>query len=305
VTEVHVVLPDGIDDPSRPSGGNVYDRHVCRGLAASGWTVHEHVVALDDIPDGALVLVDGMVAAPARRVRMVVLVHMPLCDDRERAVLESAAAVIATSEWSRRRLLDAHGLPAERVHVATPGADAAKPASGTQTGEALLCVAAVTPEKGHDVLLDALATITDLRWRCTCVGSLEKDPAFAQRIRRHPVADGVTFTGPRIGAELDRSFAAADLLVLPSRTEAYGMVVTEALARGIPVIATDVGGVSEALGDGGLLVAPEDPAALGAALRNWLTDGELRDRQRRAARDRRASLQPWSATTEAIASVLR
>ena len=90
------------------------------------------------------------------------------------------------------------------------------------------------------------------------------------------------FPGPRTGADLDRSYAAADLMVLASRAETYGMVVTEALARGVPVVATDVGGVTEALGHGadgirpGLLVAPDDPAALGAALRAWLGDAELR-----------------------------
>ena len=104
------------------------------------------------------------------------------------------------------------------------------------------------------------------------------------------------FPGPRTGAELDRSYAAADLLVLASRAETYGMVVTEALARGLPVVAAEVGGVPEALGHGadgtrpGLLVPPDDPAALGAALRAWLGDAELRRRLRRAARERRASL---------------
>ena len=104
------------------------------------------------------------------------------------------------------------------------------------------------------------------------------------------------FPGPRTGAELDRSYAAADLLVLASRAETYGMVVTEALARGLPVVATEVGGVTEALGHGagrlrpGLLVAPDDPAALATALRAWLGDAELRRRLRRAARERRESL---------------
>ena len=74
------------------------------------------------------------------------------------------------------------------------------------------------------------------------------------------------------------------------------MVVTEALARGLPVVAAEVGGVPEALGHGadgdrpGLLVPPDDPAALAAALRAWLGDAELRARLRRAARERRASL---------------
>ena len=140
-----------------------------------------------------------------------------------------------------------------------------------------------------------------------CVGSLDRDPAFAEA-SAPPAPDGglddrVRFAGPRTGADLDRSYAAADLLVLASRAETYGMVVTEALARGLPVVAAEVGGVPEALGHGadgtrpGLLVPPDDPAALGAALRAWLGDAELRRRLRRAARERRASLAGWSATT--------
>jgi glycosyltransferase involved in cell wall biosynthesis len=100
------------------------------------------------------------------------------------------------------------------------------------------------------------------------------------------------------------------LLVVPSHAETYGLVVTEALARSVPVIATEVGGVTEALGYGedgtrpGLLVPPGDPAALAAALRAWLEHAELRDRLRRAARQRRATLRPWAGTAAAVADVL-
>jgi glycosyltransferase involved in cell wall biosynthesis len=339
VTAVHVVVPEGIDDPTRPSGGNTYDRRVCRGLAALGWTVHEHAVpgvwprrgaaghaalacTVRGIPDGALVLLDGLIASPApevlvpqaRRLRQVVLVHMPLGHADEREVLMAAAAVVTTSEWSRRRLGELYALPAGRVHVAEPGVDAAGLAPGNAAGDALLCVGAVTPDKGHDVLLDALASATDLSWRCACVGSLDRAPAFADRVRcrawEDRLRDRVGFPGPRTGPELDRAYAAADLLVLASHAETYGMVVTEALAHGLPVLATEVGGVTDALGQveegtrPGLLVPPGDPAALGAALRAWLEDAELRDRLRRAARERRATLRPWAATTSVVADVL-
>ena len=308
VTEVHVIVPEGIDDPARSSGGNTYDRRVCDGLAALGWTVHEHAVgdlarALAGIPDGAVVLVDGLIAAPeamvpeADRLRQVVLLHMPLGDQRE--MLAATDAVVVTSAWTRRRLAELYGVAA---HVAEPGVDAAELAPGTAAGDALLCVAAVTPGKGHDVLLDALATVDDLAWRCTCVGSLDRDPVFAGDVRRR--ADRVRFTGSRTGPELGRAYAGADLLVLPSRAETYGMVVTEALARGVPVIAADVGGVSEALGHGGLLVPSEDPAALGGALRRWLCEPELREGLRRAAQERRASLRGWEETTADVAGVL-
>jgi glycosyltransferase involved in cell wall biosynthesis len=199
------------------------------------------------------------------------------------------------------------------VHIAEPGVEVADLATGTAAGGALLCVAAVTSDKGHDVLLDALASVTDLSWQCVCVGSLDRAPAFVEGLRRRSVdgglVDRVCFPGPRTGADLDRSYAAADLLVLASRSEAYGMVISEALARGLPIVAADVGGVMDALGhaDGirpGLLVPPDDPAALGAALRAWLGDPELRGRLRRAARERRESLPGWSTTTSVIAGVL-
>ncbi|HET7052063.1 MAG TPA: glycosyltransferase family 4 protein [Solirubrobacteraceae bacterium] len=344
---VHAVLPDGVDDPARPSGGNVYDRHVCRGLSALGWAVHEHAVhgfwdrpdatafaglagVLKEIPDGAVVLLDGLVASTApevlvpqaRRLRLVVLVHMPLGDrprhddarTLEGMVLSAAAAVVSTSAWAKSRLVELYALPPDRVHVAPPAVDAAELASGTATGGALLCVAAVTFDKGHDVLLDALTTISDQAWSCVCVGRLDRDRAFVDSVRRRSMngglVDRVQFPGPRSGAELDRSYAAADVMVLPSRAETYGMVVVEALARGLPVIAADVGGLTEALGHGaggirpGLLVPPDDARALAAALRSWLVDVQLRARLRRAALERRESLPDWSSTTSVLAAVL-
>jgi glycosyltransferase involved in cell wall biosynthesis len=346
-TTVHIVVPAGIDDLARPSGGNAYDRRVCRGLAAAGWTVHVHEVpgswpwpdassyaaladALFRIPDRALVLVDGLVASPApevlvpetRRLRVVALVHMPLgagtadegVREREGAVLSAAASVVTTSAWARRALLQLYSLPGDRVQVAEPGVDTAELAPGTATAGALLSVAAVIPGKGHDVLIDALATLTGLRWRCLCVGSLERDPIFVERLRRRVLAGGmddrVRFAGPQTGAELAGSYSAADVLVLPSRAETYGMVVAEALARGLPVVASDVGGVPEALGHGadnvrpGLLVPPDDAAALGDALRAWLEDTGMRRRLRRAARERRESLAGWSTTISVVAGVI-
>src|SRR5918995_563010 len=156
------------------------------------------------------VLLDGLIASTtpealvphARRLRQVVLVHMPLghrppaseagaVRAREREVLVAATAIVTTSAWTRRRLGELYALPADRVHVAEPGVDAASLAPGTAAGGALLCVAALTPGKGHDVLLDALATATDLSWRCVCVGSLERAPVFADGVRRRARDNGL------------------------------------------------------------------------------------------------------------------
>jgi glycosyltransferase involved in cell wall biosynthesis len=335
---VHAVLPEGVDDPTRPSGGNVYDRRVLDGLRSLGWQVEEHHVAgdwptpgvgdlaglahvLGALPDGALVLVDGLVASVAAlvlptasaRLRTVVLVHMLLGPDAgEEAVLSGAAAVVTTSEATRIRLRDWYGL--RRVHVSEPGTDPAPAATGSGTGGALLCVAAVHRGKGHDVVLDALAEVEDQPWTLTCVGSLEVDPIHVallqQRVYSRRWEDRVRFVGPQIGAELQAAYDAADLVVLGSRAESYGMVLTEALARGIPVLATELGGAVEAVGrapDGsvpGLLVPPDDSDALASALRDWLSDPALRERLAGAARLRRPGLRRWERTAADLAAVL-
>lgn len=348
MTAVHVIVPAGIDDPAGPSGGNGYDRRICHGLAAIGWSVHERSVpgawpspnaaarsalagVLAGIPDGALAMVDGLIAstvpdvlAPeAGRVRLVVLLHMPLGDGRvvghdarvrEYAALHAASAIVTPSAWCRSWLLERYPLRPGDVHVAEPGVEAAELAPGTAVGGELLCVASVTADKGHDVLLAALAQVADLPWRCVCVGTVTRDPGLVDRLlrwaRHAGIGDRVRFTGPRTGADLDAAYAAADALVLATRVESYGMVVSEALARGLPVLATSVGGLPEALGrlaDGsrpGLLVPPGDPAAFAAALRSWLTDGHLRHRLREAARERRARLSSWQVTSSRISGVL-
>ncbi|WP_422773621.1 glycosyltransferase family 4 protein [Plantactinospora sp. WMMC1484] len=349
---MYVVLPGDIDDPDAPSGGNAYDRRVCTGLTALGWQVRELAVpgrwprpeeagrmaladALAGVPDGAVVLLDGLVgcgvpevvAPAAGRLRVAVLVHLPLRDETglpaeladrldnlERRTLRAAGAVVATSAGTGRRLAQRHGLPPGRVHVVPPGVAPAPPAPGTDGATGLLCVASVTPRKGHDVLVQALTTLADRPWSCRCVGPAARDSAWVDGLRRSVEAAGlagrVRFLGPRGGADLAAEYAAADLLVLASRSEPYGMVVTEALARGIPVLASAVDGIPEAVGrapDGGppgLLVPPGDPAMLAGALRRWFDEPDLRQRLRTAAARRRTGLPGWDVTAAGLAEVL-
>jgi glycosyltransferase involved in cell wall biosynthesis len=347
MTRVHMVVPDGIDDPRRPSGGNVYDRRAIDGLHTLGWEVREVAVpggwpepdtaareglgaAIAAVPDGDLVVVDGLVASTApdvlvpasSRVRLVPLVHLPLGEGlpaahvraREAAVLEAAAAVVATSRWTRHRLLDRYGLSPHAVHVAEPGVDPAEHLRGIPSGISLICVAAIAPHKGHDVLVDALTKLADLDWRLALVGSRTVDPPYVDRLVDHlretGLDDRVRLTGPLVGRDLATAWSTSDLLVLASRGETFGMVVTEALSRGLPVVASHVGGLPHALGhapDGkrpGLLVPPDDPGAMADALRRWLEDAELRDRLRAAAADRRTTLTGWDVTVRQIAAVL-
>lgn len=326
---IHVVVPDRVDDPRQPSGGNVYDRALVRALRAEGVVVREHLVAqgLDDglraVPDGASVVVDGLLGlaqpdALDQRLATVLLVHLPLSlahpgdaavAARERRALAAATRVVATSDWTRAWLVARRGLRPGAVTVARPGVDPAPLTTPRASGDRILAVGAVVPAKGHDLLVTALAGLRDRVWTCSIVGTLDRDPDFVERLRSQVgeagLSDRVELRGALPRTEVAAAYADADLLVVPTRLESYGMVVTEALARGIPVIATDTGGVGEALGSGplgrpGVLVPGDHAAALRDALDRWLSDPGHRSRLRAAARARRDTLTSWADTAAAV-----
>ncbi len=337
---VHIVMPAGVRDPARPSGGNVYDVRVCAGLAGRGWSVTEHEVVgawphpddvalsalggvLESVADGDTVLVDGLVgsAAPETlagqtdRLRIVLLMHMPLNDGRERQALAAVDIVVVTSAWTRDWLLDTYRLDPERVRVAVPGADPAPLAQASEDGRRLLVVGPVSVGKGHDTLVAALQRLVDVDWELDCIGALDIDPGTAESVVAWAERSGgrVRVHGPMGGPRLEAMYESADLLVHPSRAETYGMVLSEALARGIPVVTSDVGGTRDALGMAdrvggagvpGLLVAPGDVDALTASLRVWLTDAGARRRARAAAQERRGDLPSWDATVGAVHEAL-
>jgi glycosyltransferase involved in cell wall biosynthesis len=349
IVRVHVIVPDGFDDPGQPTGGNIYDRRVCAGLAESGWEVLVATVAaawpvpdsgaraeldriLSAIPDGEIAMIDGLIASPtaaqllphAGRISMTVLLHMPLATalDRrhdasahrsEQVVLRAATGVVVTSEWTRQQVLSRYEIPACRVHVARPGADRVAAPARPVRGH-LICVGVLARHKGQDLLVEALADLADRDWHCVLAGSLDRDPDFVEhlqtRITRLGYNHRVRLSGVLTGAALSHAYTTADLLVAPSRSETFGMTVTEALAHGLPVIAAAVGGLPEALGstaDGtrpGQLIPPSDPAALAAALADWLGDERHRHRLRAAARQRQSTLRGWEQTTEEIANAL-
>ena len=345
---VHFIVPHNIDEPTHPSGGNHYDRRLSDELSAAGWLVREHAApgswpwadraamrrafrVLASIPDRSTVLVDGLIAsnAPevfmpaAGRLHLVVLLHTSLVEmslpadvavasRREFAVLSAARGVVTTSRWARERLLDRHSVAARAVTVAEPGVDAADLAVHSSDGARFLCVAAVAPHKGQAVVIDALAEVTDREWSCRFIGALDK--RYAEQLGHRATATGVAgrieFCGPLDRKSVDDAYRSADLLLHAWWYEAYGMVVTEALAHGVPVVAARVGGVGEALGLApsgrrpGILVPPGDSIALAVAIRAWLEDAELRTTLRAAACERRNTLAPWSATASQVARAL-
>ena len=266
--------------------------------AAAEASLHEVLTGLDD---GSRVLIDGLalsglpgpIVAHRGRLRILALVHHPVSDEtglpaevrarlavRERRALAVAAGVIVTSGFTARGL-ERFGVPAAQVRVARPGTDPAPPATGPGPGAPpqLLSVASVVPRKGHDVLVGALARLRDRPWRCVCAGSLERAPDYARRVRalvaEHGLAGRVRFAGECLRSALDRIYASSSIFVLASHYEGFGMVLTEALARGLPVVSTTGGAIPDTVAsDAALLTPPGDDVALAGALGSLLDPDE-------------------------------
>lgn len=296
---------------------------------------------LRSLPDASVVVVDGLVfgampqvvRAHAQRLKLVALVHHPLSfetglspararrlADSERDALACARKVIVPSRATARALAapGPFGVAAGRIAVVEPGTDPAPTAEGSAgavaaadgAGLSLLCVATLTPRKGHLQLLDALARVRDRRWILHCVGSATRDPAHARalaaRIEALALADRVRLEGELDRASLDRHFARADGFVLASAYEGYGMAFAEALARGLPVIGTNAGAIAQTVPtDAGLLVEPGDVDALAAALARFLDDPALRRRLAEGALRARTRLPDWPSSCRRFARVVR
>ncbi|WP_404296492.1 glycosyltransferase family 4 protein [Halomonas sp.] len=290
--------------------------------------------ALSVLPDGARVVIDGLamgglpevIAPHADRLAIIALVHHPLADetgldeatrlhflDSETRALALARRVIVTSRWTARGL-DRFGVASSRLRVVEPGVEAAPLAASALDLEAsgprrLLCVATLVPRKGHDVLLEALAALQDRDWRLEVVGSHDRDPDHAVGLfaaaRRLGLEERILWAGERDAAGLAAAYHRAELFVLASRYEGYGMVVTEALSRGLPVVTTTGGALIDTLpAQAGLAVPPGDARALGDALAAWLDDAELRRRLRRGAREARHGLSNWQQAGDRFLSAL-
>jgi glycosyltransferase involved in cell wall biosynthesis len=288
------------------------------------------LVMVDGLALGAM---PGAAARHAERLRLVALVHHPLAaetglsredsnrlKESERASLRSVRHVVVTSEATAMALAP-YEVEATRISVIVPGTDEAPLASGSAAAVSLdevaaqagltkgaiygdrnlhlLCVASLTPRKGHDLLVDALSALSSLPWKLTCVGRLARGNGTAEalqgQIHRASLEERIALAGELTGDALEAAYQSADLFVLPTRYEGYGMVVAEALARGIPVISTRTGAIPYLVGsDAGLLVSPGDGDAFQDALARVLRDPALLASLRTGARAARDRLPRWS-----------
>lgn len=339
------------------SGGNVYNAALARELAALGAAVETCPLA-GDWPGGSagdrrhlasllhtapsVILVDSLIAcgapdeleaAAAAGQHVWILLHMPLPDhaEHERRALQAAAGVICTSGSAAAGIRARHGL--DGIRVALPGTTPAPLAAGSLSAGAphLVSVAALLPNKDQSLLLAALAWLTDLPWTGSLIGSDAADPGYAAQLRdsveRLGLAGRVSIPGELRGPALEAEWDAADLSLLISQAETYGLVVTESLARGLPVVVREGTGAVEALAAGSRPGTPvpgsrtdtpvpdrplpgaavtlgTDPAPLADLLRRWLGDAGLRKRWRDAAADARDRLPGWDATARTVLEFL-
>ena len=287
-------------------------------------------MAMAALPDAALVIVDGLAfgampeiaEAEARRLRLIGLVHHPLALETgldaqqalafrqaERRALATTRGVIVTRAATRRTLLE-YAVPSQRVTVIEPGTAAAPVAAGSGAGAlALLCVASLSPRKGHDVLFAALSGLKDHAWHLTCIGGTVGDDTILSRLRagldESGLTDRVRFAGEGDDAVVGAAYSAADLFVLPTRYEGYGMVVAEALARGLPVVSTHTGAIPELVGEhAGIVVPPGDTDALQAALRSVLEQPSRLKSLRQGALAARERLPRWQDSVGKLSAVL-
>jgi glycosyltransferase involved in cell wall biosynthesis len=338
-------------DREDPTGGNVYNRALIAELRTLGIDVRlqklagpwpegdasTHLALARALRAAPASLVDGIVACGSPDVVaaavesghvVTIVVHLPLSDEfgmeparRQRyALLESravhaASGVLCSSRWAAAELSSRYGR--DDVGRAVPGVIPAAVARGSQDQGPMhfLSVAALTPTKDQLTLVRALAQLADLSWTADMVGSDRVDPNYAAQVRTEiagaGLAERIMVPGVLVSQALDQKWDVADLFVLTSRVETYGMVVTEALARGIPAIVSAGTGAVEALQEGattaetpGTAVPAANPENLAAVLRTWLTEPVLRHSWRQAALARRDTLPGWQQTAEAVLAYL-
>jgi glycosyltransferase involved in cell wall biosynthesis len=299
--------------------------------------------ALGSCADGALVLIDALalgalpdeVEREAARLRVVALVHLPLAtetgldpaiaealEQSERRALRAAAAIVVTGR-STAETLASYGVPREQMSLVEPGTDraplatAADPSAGPN-GRApirLLTAATLSQRKGHDLLFAALGRLSRLDWSLTCAGSLDRDPPTVMRLRTQLRDLGlearVALVGDLDERALSECYARADAFVLATLHESYCMAVAEAVARGLPVVATDTGAIGDVVGrtdapaqPAGLIVPPGDLDALTDALSQVIGNAALRARLAEGARQARERLPTWGQVLDKMESVL-
>lgn len=332
-------------DLRSPTGGYAYDRRVLELLPDFGVPIRHLALPasfphpttadlaetrrlLEKTPAGATILFDGLAfgALPPNLAncgrRVIAIVHHPLfletdlpharkveLKSSEGTALEHADHVVVTSRATARILAEEMALDQRKVTVAEPGTDPAQRATGTGAPLNILAVGAVSPRKSYDLLVKALAPLSGIDWRLTIAGALDRHPQAVEQLKDNVQSLGlderVTLAGKVVPATLDRFYDSADLFVSASLFEGYGMVLAEAMARGLPIVTATGGAAGDtAHRSAALHVTPGNIGEMTAALRRALTDKKLRDALADASWDIGRTLPTWRETARRIAAVI-
>lgn len=343
MTEVYFAVPGNIDTPTggygydrrliselASFGVNVNHVELPASFPSPSNSDCEAVKKLTTgLPSDATLIVDGLAygAFPkdlAEKItqRVIALVHHPLAlesglskeraktlADSEKASLSFAEHVLTTSEATKRILEKDFGVPAEKITVAEPGTDPAHRATGTGTPMQLLCVGTILKRKGYDILIDALEPLKDRDWRLTIAGADDRDPETAAALRLQianaRLDDQITLAGVVVPATLDRFYDSTDIFIMPSLFEGYGMVLGEAMARGLPIICTTGGAAAETVPEGAAIkVPPGDVDALNRVIDSLLDDRKQRRKLADASWEAGRKLPTWNETARRVAAVI-
>ncbi len=286
---------------------------------------------LKHTPPDAVVMVDGLAFGAMTELVLkdidrtfVALVHHPLAletglTDRlrralaytERTALARAAHVIVTSPITAATLVADYSVPPEKITVAIPGTEPASRAKGSGRGAPhMLCVGTISPRKAYTVLAEALGGLKDFAWTLDIAGETDRVEGEYDRVlealSRFGIADRVRFIGVLDKPALDAAYAGADLFLMPSLYEGYGMVLAEAMARGLPIVCTTGGAAAQTVPDGaGLKVPPGDAVALRDAIARLIQDPALRSRIADASWQAGQSLPTWADAAGVIAGAIQ
>jgi len=297
-------------------------------------TAREAALRLSRVPIGRPIVIDGLALGvlpeaaqdAALTHPLIALVHHPLALETgitadaaealrqsELAALDAVQHVIVTSPATGRLLVSDYEVPADIITVIRPGTDPVAPRSIAKAIDAtvnLLAVGAVVPRKGYDVLIEALAQLTDLDWQLVIAGDCSRDRetagALATRLVLRRLGARVLMRGAISEAELAKLYREADVFVLASRHEGYGMAFAEAINYGLPVVGAKAGAIVETVPAGaGILVPPDNVVGLASALRSMIGNPALRARCAAVSGQAAASLPRWEAAGNAFLSLLR
>jgi glycosyltransferase involved in cell wall biosynthesis len=320
------------------TGGYIYDRSIVARLRARGQVVGVVSVEPGSDPgdlartvsatESDVVVGDALAASeiglarsrwPGRTPLVLLVHHLTIWEDEsqgratvcaaESRAIASSDHLVATSAWTAGRLIAEYR---RAVDVVVPGADRLPRLPRPPLDDArvvLTFVGSIVPRKRLSWLIDAMDRVAAPNLELRVVGDPLRDAehaaAIADRIASSPyLRTHVVALGPIEDRAVAEELARADALVLPSSLEGYGIVLTEALHAGVPVIAARTGAIPEVVGGGDSAMLFDDISELGDAITRFASTPALRHRMRLAAQRRADHLPTWDGASQDFSAVL-